>query len=101
MIKIKKEMIDIFDIISQDRPIVVTTRIYPFNIIYVNDKWTNLCGYSLKEIYGKSIFILREGVINNFIINKTKDNRMFIHFFDIYYLNNYLSLGITNNYQFI
>ena len=101
MIQIKKEVFDIVDIISLDRPIVLTKRIYPFSIIYVNDKWTKLCGYSLKEIYGKSILILREGLINNLIINKTKDSRMFIHYFDIYHLNNYLSLGITTNYQFI
>lgn len=84
-----------------DTPIVITSLKHPFKILYVNKSWEYLCGYKLKEIIGKSIFILKYKDINkNISINKKNNNNLFIHFFEIFHfpkLN--ISVGKTKFYK--
>eukprot|EP00565_Helicotheca_tamesis_P005692 CAMPEP_0185725402 /NCGR_PEP_ID=MMETSP1171-20130828/1672_1 /TAXON_ID=374046 /ORGANISM="Helicotheca tamensis, Strain CCMP826" /LENGTH=387 /DNA_ID=CAMNT_0028393525 /DNA_START=129 /DNA_END=1292 /DNA_ORIENTATION=+ len=41
--------------------IVITSKRHPFRIISVNDAWTNLCGYTQDESYGKTLKSLLHG----------------------------------------
>jgi len=78
-------------------PIVITEPMHPFSIIYINEAWEELSGYSIKELYKRSIYYIRVGkIMNNVIINKKKDGTLFEHEFevtDIPSLN--LKIGIT------
>lgn len=86
-----------------DCPIVITSINHPFKIIYVNKSWEYLCGYKYNEILGKSIFILKFKDINkkkNVFINKKKNNKLFLHIFDIYDIPSLqLSIGTTSFYK--
>lgn len=84
-----------------DCPIVITSRKHPFPILYVNKSWEYLCGYTLDEIIGKSIFILKHKDINkNVSINKKKNNKLFIHFFEILDIPEHnISIGKTKFYK--
>ena len=53
-------------------PIVITEPVYPFRIIYINEAWKDLSGYSMEELYQRSIYYVRVMKINNLIINKKK-----------------------------
>ena len=53
-------------------PIVITEPEYPFRIIYINQAWKELSGYSIEELYQRSIYYVRVMKINNLIINKKK-----------------------------
>ena len=84
-----------------DSPIVITSITYPFRILYVNKSWEYLCGYSLDEIIGKSIFILKHtNIEQNIVINKKKNNKLFLHLFKIYNNKKYnISIGKTIFYK--
>lgn len=84
-----------------DCPVVITSIEHPFRILYVNKTWEYLCGYSLKEIVGKSIYILRHKKINdNVAINKKKNNKLFIHFFEIFDIPEYnIAVAKTKFYK--
>lgn len=85
----------------RDCPIVITSIQNPFTILYVNKSWEYLCGYSLNEIIGKSIFILKhKNIDKNIAINKKKNNKLFLHFFEIYHNKKYnISIGKTIFYK--
>lgn len=84
-------------------PIVITYKKYPYKIIYVNSSWEKLCGYSLTEIFGKSIFILKYRYLaKNLFINKKKDGTLFINFIKKKYIvNTNFSIGITIFYKIL
>lgn len=83
-----------------DTPLVLTKSIYPFNILYVNKSWEKLCGYSKNEVLGKSILILvHKFISNNILINKKKNEKLFLHIIEIYKLKDNISLGITKFYK--
>lgn len=85
----------------KDCPVVITTLRHPFKILYVNKSWENLCGYKLNEILGKSIFILKhKSITNKIAINRKKNSKLFIHFFEIKKLHEYqISIGKTIFYK--
>lgn len=77
-------------------PVVITEPEYPFRIIYINEAWKDLSGYSIEELYQRSIYYIRIMKLNNLIINKKKNGILFEHEFevtDIPSLN--LKIGIT------
>lgn len=86
-----------------DSPIVITTKEYPFKIVYVNNSWEKLCGYSLNEIYGKSIFVLKyKYLAKNKFINKRKNGTLFINFIKkTNIINTNLSIGTTIYYKIL
>ena len=86
-----------------DSPVVITKKEYPFKIVYVNNSWEKLCGYSLKEIYGKSIFILKyKYLAKNAFINKRKNGTLFINFIKkTNIVNTNLSIGTTIYYKIL
>jgi len=45
--------------------IVITCKSHPFRIVAVNDAWTNLCGYTQTECYGKTLQSLLHGPKTN------------------------------------
>ena len=81
---------------TSDYPIIITKKEYPFNIIYVNSNWENLCLYKLDEVFMKPVSILSyRPIYKNLKINKKKDGTLFLHYFDIHNISNGLSLGKT------
>ena len=77
-------------------PVVITEPEYPFRIIYINEAWKELSGYSMEELYQRSIYYVRVMKLNDLIINKKKNGILFEHEFevtDIPSLN--LKIGIT------
>jgi len=44
---------------DKDRAIVVTASTPPFQILYVNNVWEGLCGYTLEECRGKTLSLLQ------------------------------------------
>lgn len=81
-------------------PIVITEPVHPFRIIYINQAWKELSGYSIEELYQRSIYYVRVMKINDLIINKNKNGLLFEHEFevtDIPSLN--LKIGITKKFK--
>eukprot|EP00339_Tiarina_fusa_P018297 CAMPEP_0116998418 /NCGR_PEP_ID=MMETSP0472-20121206/1496_1 /TAXON_ID=693140 ORGANISM="Tiarina fusus, Strain LIS" /NCGR_SAMPLE_ID=MMETSP0472 /ASSEMBLY_ACC=CAM_ASM_000603 /LENGTH=379 /DNA_ID=CAMNT_0004697563 /DNA_START=225 /DNA_END=1365 /DNA_ORIENTATION=+ len=49
------------DVLADARPIVVTSRYSPFDIVEVNDAWVGLCGFTREEAAGQNLGNLLQG----------------------------------------
>ena len=86
-------------LLKNQQPFIITEKTYPFRIKYVNYAWTQLCGYSLSEVYNESVFILKyKDIIKKdkqiISINIKKGNKKFLHMFNIIECEKY-NVGIT------
>jgi len=43
----------------QEEALVITESLSPFKILYVNDTWTDVCGFSSDEVIGKSLSFIQ------------------------------------------
>lgn len=43
----------------QEEALVITEPLSPFNILYVNNTWTDVCGFSSDEVIGKSLSFIQ------------------------------------------